>query len=315
METEQKVLTGAKDKFKFRFNVNLAIAIILLLIALAMAGLFSWATAGFRTDPLQSVDFWFSLIISTIINLFALLSSITYDLPNRLEKDERILEREKALLDFNITTDATMLELFVIKINSERKRIMHIRRIKRQEIKFIRKYKPTLEERKCWHTGTEKEKETNEYCVRLNEYKYLQSDEYITENLQYLDVKYPEITTSMILSESMARQGDLGYIHTQTQKARWWVLFTIPRYMVNMSLAVAWAIFFVQMAQDVDGRFWLDFLIKLMGMFLNIATGLYLTRLYVKNIVLGDLDFRLSLARQFIMWHKNHQPVITIKQE
>jgi hypothetical protein len=301
---ETKLKPQPASRKKVKFNFNLIIAVLLLLISFAMAGLFSWAVAGFRTDPLHSDTFWFSLIISTIINLFALMSSVSYELPTRLEKDERIITREEALLTFNITTDSTKLEQFVIDINIERKKAIYIQGVKKERQKYIRKYKPTLEDRKIWHKGTEEQKLNNEYCVRLAEYDYLASAEYIQENLPYFNIRYPEVTSSMIVREGMARSGGLGYIHTSEQKARWWAFHTIPRYIANMSLAIAWAIFFIEMVDEMDAHFWLDFLVRLVGMLLNIGTGFYLVRAYIKGIVLGDLDFRLSLARQFVVWDR-----------
>jgi len=302
---ETKLKPQPASRKKIKFNFNLIIAVLLLLISFAMAGLFSWAVAGFRPDPLRSDAFWFSLIISTIINLFALMSSVSYELPTRLEKDERIIAREEALLTFNITIDSTKLEQFVIDINIERKKAIYIQGVKKDRQKYIKKYKPSLEDRKIWHKGTEEQKLNNEYCVRLTEYDYLASAEYIQENLPYFKIRYPEVTSSMIVSESMARSGGLGYIHTSGQKARWWALHTIPRYIANMSLAIAWAVFFIEMVDNLDAHFWLDFLVRLVGMLLNIGTGFYLVSSYIKTIVLGDLDFRLSLARQFVVW--DHQ--------
>jgi hypothetical protein len=290
---------------KRKFNINLALAIILLLIALAMAGLFSWATAGFRPDPLNDEKFWFSLIISVIINLFSLMSSITYQLPQELENNNNILEKKKALLDFNISIDPNKLEEFIIEANLKRKRSVFLTKLENDRKAFIKKFKPTLLDRKTWQSGSKEDKDKNEYCLKLMEYEYQKSEDYLKENLIYMEIKYPEITTGMIISDSMARENGLGYIHSEFEKSKWWILKTVPNYLINMSLAVAWATFFIEMTDKLDTLFWLDFAVRLVGMLLNISTGLFLVSNYIRTIVIGDLDFRLSLARQFIVWQKN----------
>jgi hypothetical protein len=289
---------------KRKLNVNLIIALLLLIIALAMAGLFSWATAGFRPDPLNDDKFWFSLIISTVINLFSLLSSITYQLPQELEHNTNIVEKQKALLDFNITTDPSKLEQFVIEANLKRKRTVYLANLEKQRKKFIKKFKPTLVDRKIWQFGSKEDKESNEYCLRLDEFEYQKSESFLKDNLLYMDIKYPEITAGMIVSDSMAREDGLGYVHSSFEKSKWWILKTVPNYLMNMSLAVAWASFFIEMTDSFDSLFWLDFAVRLVGMLLNIGSGLFLVNSYIRNIIIGDLDFRLSLARQFIVWQK-----------
>ena len=112
---------------KRKINFNLIVSILLLVISLAMAGLFSWAIAGFRPDPLSDDKFWFSLIISTIINLFSLLSAISYDLPEQLENNADVKEKRKALLEINISTDATKLEEFTIDANLQRKKAVYLK--------------------------------------------------------------------------------------------------------------------------------------------------------------------------------------------
>ena len=78
MDEKEKVV-----KKKRAFDFSLLIAIVLFLISLGMAGLFSWAIAGFRTNVLQDEAFWFSLVISVIINFFSLMAAVTYFLPKK----------------------------------------------------------------------------------------------------------------------------------------------------------------------------------------------------------------------------------------
>jgi hypothetical protein len=294
---------------KRKVNFNLIVAILLLIISLAMAGLFSWARAGFRTNILGDEDFWFSLIISTIINFFSLLSAISYDLPEQLENNSGVKEKRSALLEFNITTDPSKLEEFVIDLNLKRKKTVYITKIENDRRKFIKEYKPSLEDKKIYHKGTEQEKANNEYCLRLEEFEYLKSEDYLKENLLYLDIKFPEVTSSMIVSESMSRSDGLGYIYTNTQKSKWWISQVIPRYLGGMLLSLAWATFFIEMSDSMDSYFWLDFTVRVIGMLINIAGGLYVVRAYVQKIVIGDLDFRLSVARQFVIWLKNSDTI------
>jgi hypothetical protein len=291
---------------KRKFNFNLVVAIFLLLVSLLMAGLFSWVTAGFRPDPLNDSKFWFSLIISTIINLFSLMSAISYDLPEQLENNPAVSEKKKALLEFNISTDPAKLEEFIIDINLKRKRSVYVNKIEKDKKDFVKKYKPSLEDRKILLKGTDQEKAANEFCVKLAEFDFLKSDKYIDDNILYLDIKYPEITSSMVVSEAMSRTDGMGYIYTDIQKSKFWIGQVIPRYIYGMLLSVAWATFFIQMTDTFDSLFWLDFSVRVVGMLINIASGFYIVRSYIQKITIGDLDFRLSIARQFFIWFKNN---------
>lgn len=291
---------------KKKINFNLVVAILLLIISLAMAGLFSWAKAGFRSNILQDESFWFSLIISTIINFFSLLSAISYDLPEQLENNGAVKEKRTALLEFNVSTDPSKLEEFVIDLNLKRKKKVYISKIENDKKQFIKKYKPSLIDKKILHTGTAEQKANNEYCTKMAEFDYLKSDDYLKENLLYLDIKFPEITSSMIVSESMSRSDGLGYIYTATQKSKWWIGQVIPRYLGGMMLSIAWATFFIEMTDSINSYFWLDFTVRVVGMLINIAGGLYVVKSYIQKIVIGDLDFRLSVARQFIIWSKDN---------
>lgn len=290
---------------KRKINFNLIVSILLLVISLAMAGLFSWAIAGFRPDPLSDDKFWFSLIISTIINLFSLLSAISYDLPEQLENNADVKEKRKALLEINISTDATKLEEFTIDANLQRKKAVYLKDLENKRKAFINKYKPTIIDRKIWLQGSVEEKEKNDYCVKLLEFDFLRSDNYLKDNLIYLDLDYPEITASMIVSENMSREAGLSYIYTSTEKSKWWFLQVFPRYLFGMLLSVAWATFFIEMTDTIDSLFWLDFSVRVVSMLINLASGFYVVKAYIYKIVIGDLDFRLSLARQYFIWQKN----------
>jgi hypothetical protein len=67
------------------------------------------------------------------------------------------------------------------------------------------------------------------------------------------------------------------------------------------------------MTDAFDSLFWLDFTVRVVGMLINIAGGLYVVRSFVQKVTIGDLDFRLSVARQYIIWVKNIVPT-DIKQ-
>jgi hypothetical protein len=280
---------------------------MLLLISLAMAGLFSWARAGFRPDPLNDDKFWFSLIISTIINLFSLLSAISYDLPEQLEHNQDVKEKRKALLEINLTADATKLEEFTIDLNLQRKKTVYLKDLEIKRKAFIKKYKPNIVDRKIWLQGSKEEKEKNDYCIKLLEFDFLRSDQYLKDSLIYMDVDYPEVTASMIVSENMSRENGLSYVYTQSEKSKWWFLQVFPRYLFGMLLSIAWATFFIEMTDTIDSLFWLDFSVRVVSMLINLASGFYVVKAYIYKIVIGDMDFRLSLARQFYIWLKNNE--------
>jgi hypothetical protein len=291
---------------KRKLNFNLIVSILLLLISLAMAGLFSWARAGFRPDPLGDDKFWFSLIISTIINLFSLLSAISYDLPEQLEHNQDVKEKRKALLEINLTADATKLEEFAIELNLQRKKIVYLKDLEMKRKAYVKKYKPNIVDRKIWLQGSKEEKENNNYCIKLLEFDFLKSDQYLKDNLLYLDIDYPEVTATMIVSENMSRENGLSFVYTQREKSKWWFLQVFPRYVFGMLLSLAWASFFIEMTDTVDSLFWLDFSVRVVSMLINLASGFYVVKAYIYKIIIGDMDFRLSLARQFYIWLKNN---------
>jgi len=287
--------------------ISMIVAILLLLVAFSMTGMFSWITAGFKQDPLSDPAFWFSLLTSLIINLFSLMSSVTYMLPNEREKNPYVKEREEALLEFNIKSDPVLLEQFVIEVNYDRKKQVYINSIDKQIKKFIKKYKPKWLDKKIWLTGTLEEKQQNDYCLKRLELEELKSDQYIKDNLIYMDIKYTEVSASMIISQAEVKQGRLAYVHRGYEKSSWWLSKTLPRYASTTLLSIAWATFFITTNITIGPSFWVDFSVRLIGMLINVATGVYLSVEYVRNIILGDLDFRLSLARRYMIWAKERK--------
>lgn len=295
----------SKRKVRGTAIISALVSILLLFVAFAMTGMFSWISAQFVEEPLRQSAFWFSILTSNLINLFSLMSAITYQFPSEREKNPQVKEREEALLAFNVTTDPVLLEKFVIEVNYERKKLTYISEIDERIKKFIKKYKPKLADKKIWLTGTPEQKQDNDYCVKRMELEELKSDKFIQENLLYMDIKYSEISAGMIVSQSMASSGKLSYIYRNSEKTGWWLGKTLPRYATTLMLSIAWATFVITTDISIGPSFWVSFATRLLGMLINVSTGVYLSVEYVRIFVLGDLDFRLSLARRYMIWAKD----------
>lgn len=288
----------------FKISMSLILTILLFIITIAFTGLFSLVDGKFNPDVWNDPQFWNKLTISAMINLFSMLGVIVYLLPEQSNKNHKVVEREQVLLEANATTDVYELEKFVIDENITRKKKTYLRLLDKQKRSFIKKYKPTLADKKTWHSGTTSEKESNEFCIKMLEFGYLSSEEYMNENLIYMDLKYPEITSAMILSNNMATQGGMPYVHRTWEKTMWWVVQLFIKYTSSLGLPAVWAATIIDGFKQPTQEFWLDFAVRMVGMLLSIVNGIWSVNSYTQQFTIPDLDLRISLTRRFAIWKK-----------
>lgn len=288
----------------FKVSVSLILTILLFIITIAFTGLFSLVEGKFNTDIWNDPQFWNKLTISAMINLFSMLGVIVYLLPEQSNQNKKVIEREKVLLEANATTDVYEFEKFVIDENITRKKKTYLKQLDKQKRSYIKKYKPTLADKKAWHSGSKEEKESNEFCIKMLEFEYLSSEQYMNDNLIYMDLKYPEITSAMILSNNMATQGGMPYVHRTWEKTMWWMVQLFIKYTSSLGLPAVWAATIIDGFRQPTQEFWLDFAVRMVGMLLSIVNGIWSVNSYTQQFTIPDLDLRISLTRRFAIWKK-----------
>lgn len=292
---------GKKTRW-LKISVSLLLAILLFVGSIAMTGLFGLVDGTFNPNAWSDPTFQAKVSIAALINFTAMLSIITYWLPEQPKRNKDVQTRNKTMEEFNATTRHDLIEEWVIEENIDRKKRVYLSHLERDRKRFIKRYKPSLEDKRVWHKGTLEEKGNNEYCLKMMEFDSQRSDEYIKDNLLYMDIKYPEITSAMVLSANMSTSYGLNYVHGNFEKTVWWVINLLMRYMSSIALPAIWAAIIIGGLKEPTVEFWLDFIARVIGMIIAMGSGVWLVETFTKIFTLPDLDFRIALGRRYGIW-------------
>lgn len=171
-------------------------SILLLILILVVEGCFNFLTFEFKFDKLANLGFWTN--VATKVLLLVLVKvwvmSIFIDIARRKNLDlsfvknynERLMETK----DNNFSKWVENVENVEIKIE------FYKRKINKKIAKLEHKAKP--QDRMLYYNDNEEAKKNNDYCIKRAELEYLLSDEYINNNLAWLDIKkYPLIDSAV----------------------------------------------------------------------------------------------------------------------
>lgn len=173
-----------------------AFSIVLLLMILIVEGCFNFLTFEFKIERLSNLGFWTGIATKVVLLLLVKMwvMSIFIDIARKKNPDliynklinERLIESK----DDNFQKWVENVENVEIKIEFY-KRKMH---------KLIAKleHNATQHDRMLFYKDDENLKSNNEYCIKRAELEYLISDEYIVNNIAWLDINnYPMIDSAI----------------------------------------------------------------------------------------------------------------------
>lgn len=190
-----------------------AFSILLLILILIVEGCFNFVTFEFKFDRLLNLGFWTNVIFKVILLLLVKMwvMSIFIDVARNKNKD---LNFNK---EFNEKLMHTKDDKFPKWVENVENREIKIEFYKKKINKKIAKleHKAKSIDRMLYFNDDEDAKANNKYCVKRKELEYLISDEYINNNIAWLDIKrYPQIDSAIfdcpISSENISKKYQLS---------------------------------------------------------------------------------------------------------
>jgi len=289
-----------------KIKMHITISAILLLLSFVLTGLFSFIKADFDFNVVLEGQFWFSTLTVILINIIALLSSITMGVPRFKENNKKIEDKEKLINEFSQTEDPNAFEEFLIDYNYERKKKTFFYQLD-NKINAL-KMKMSFEERRMYFKGKEEEWELNKRISTIKHLEKERSEDYIKNNLEFLNIDYPIVYSATVFSTGKLATTD-GMIdrHSGGDKSKWWISKVFPGYFLSISLTAFWASFLITAVLEFSIILIVDVLVRIVGILMNYVNGTYLSRDYVEEVVLGDLDFSISVIKRYYIWKKNKQ--------
>jgi hypothetical protein len=286
---------------KLKIKAHVVISFVLLLVSFVLTGLFSFIKADFDFNVILSGQFWFSTLTVMLINVIALISSITMGLPKFREGNKKIEEKEKMIDEFNQTEDPNLFEEFLIGFNTERKKKMYLNELDNKINKL--KNKMSLEERKTYFKG--KEEQWTKRISKIKQLEFERTEEYIKNNLEFSSIDFPMVYSGSILSTGkIASKNGLMDKHSGGDKYKWWFHKVLPGYLLSISLTAFWASFLITAILEFSIILVVDVLVRLLGILMSYVNGTYLSKDYVDQIALGDLDFSITVIKRYYLWKK-----------
>ena len=171
-------------------------SVLLLVLILIVEGCFNFLTFEFSIVKLLNVGFWTNIAIKVLLLILVKMwvMSIFIDVARRKNLDldfvKKYNEKLMEIKDNNFPKWVENVENVEIKIE------FYKRKINKQIAKLEHRAKP--QDRMLYFSDNEDAKRNNDYCIKRAELEYLISDEYIINNLAWLDIKkYPMIDSAV----------------------------------------------------------------------------------------------------------------------
>lgn len=172
-----------------------ALSTILLILILIVEGCFNFLTFEFNVTILFNIGFWIKIgtkilllnlvkiwVMSIFLNVARLKNT---DLRYNKRVNERLLQSK----DNNFNWWCANVENREIKVEHFKAKI---------SVKLVKLEKRArAKDRMLYYSNDNALKNINNYCIKKKELEYLLSDEYINENINYLNVRCPKIDAAV----------------------------------------------------------------------------------------------------------------------
>lgn len=171
-------------------------SILLLILILVVEGCFNFLTFEFKAERLLSLGFWTNVGTKVVLLILVKMwvMSIFIDVARNKNLDlkfvKKVNERLMETKDSNFSKWVENVENVEIRIE------FYKRKISKKISRLEHRAKPS--DRMLYFSEDIVAKNNNKYCVKRAELEYLISDEYINNNIAWLDIKgYPMIDAAV----------------------------------------------------------------------------------------------------------------------
>ena len=171
-------------------------SILLLILILVVEGCFNFLTFEFKVSQLTNLGFWtnvgFKVLLLVLVKVWVM--SIFIDVARNKNLDlnfvktynEKLMETK----DNNFPKWIENVENVEIKVEFYKRKMNKV--LQRLE------HNATMHDRMLYFSDKEDIKATNDYCIKRAEIDYLMSDDYINNNIAWLDISdYPVIDSAI----------------------------------------------------------------------------------------------------------------------
>lgn len=160
---------------------------ILLILILVVEGCFNFLTFEFKTDRLLSLGFWTNVATKVVLLVLVKMwvMSIFIDIARRKNLD---LDFVKKFNDKLMETKDNNFPKWVENVENVEITIEFYKRKYSTKIAKLER-KAKMKDRMLYFNNDEVARQHNKYCRKRAELEYLISDEYINNNIAWLDVK------------------------------------------------------------------------------------------------------------------------------
>ena len=268
--------------------------VLLYLLSFAVVGLFNFVSAQIRTDILTSSEFWNKTISQSLANLIVFSTTIGLFNRKNQEEDLNYLKLE------DMVTKAVRQDIqsdfgqWVFEKNKIEKKRAYKEKIKgiiaKEEIKA------KTEDLNIWYNGTNKDKATNEYCLRRNKLLALLDEKRLEKFIISMKVDYDEINRSFIES------GEKKDSKKQNQKLAG-LSKIVKDNAPNFSLGMGFVIFinsFIYTVNVGDVAFWFQVFFSLVILLYMFIMGRTYADSYMKKVLIVDLQTRFNIIRDYL---------------
>lgn len=272
------------------------------IVAIGFIGMFDFFDMQIKPERLKDADYW----SETGSLLFAAILIFSMRLYNKymelMEEDEKSQKKEQ-LLDTNLSKTGTRdIPEFIFIENTERRITAYKEKMNDKFQKLIDKItKRHPESLDTWLYGSTQDKLKDKYCVKLNRYKSLMTDEYIKENKHHLPVHFIRLAPNFIQHgvNSNAKQ-------SANENPSCGVITALRDNMLSIILPIVTtsAIIAMTLTTTEEARLLYAFMI-LMKVFVLViqwvSATIYAPSFYKKTYV-SDLGMRYRLGEKYLHW-------------
>lgn len=253
--------------------------LVMYFISLSLVVLIDLVTAQFSLDRIGSSEYLSNILTVALANLLVLISSTFYDVDKLKEIDPRIKKDEEEIRD-SISNDIDVdFKDFIDQDNLSRK----IRCWKNYINRKIRKL--------------ENKKSSQKRDAAIKKLQVMKTKEYIENYIDSIKIRYYYIKMSQIISGF--RSGDeIERLESGFNKVSKDIM---PKFLLSISLPI-FISSFVMNVKDFSPVLLLTIASKLISLILNFMNGKSYAKVYVDEVVLYNLDYRIKYIERYISW-------------
>lgn len=279
--------------------------LVVWIVVIMMLGLVD--LVNFEFDPSRFLTANYLTEVSTLIFAGVLVFTVTLFLKylDNKEQDYETREQDKEITTLLSDKDSYELFSFCIEENLDRREKTYIKN-KEDELeslisKITLKYPKSAQ---VYFNGTEKEKEEDKWCQKINQINAQLEETYIKNNRNHLPAHFTIITPSFILSgvntsnKESAVEDPSNYVKQAIKDN--WINFLMPSTIIMIILSM------IMTRTDTDPYvIMFVILIKVILLLIQRYSAIIYSGPYYKKTFVSDVKFRFRLACKFLIWTKN----------